>query len=220
MSCLVLYILKKPQQTQLSDTFLKVCEPDFSCLEVHSPAPVLVQVRPILLPNSRRSEVGWKKNIAKPSSKNDTPCKQPQATLFRFSNVEMSQQCTILIIHKIKLLPHVVLNAVPHVHPPTLLPPVLCGQEECDHSTAWVGEQTYSKVSFPFWQLGEAQKAVPKSNSSALTSVPPPDGGDGFVYPCLMSRRWHRKMLGGHYCAGLHNSLNRESGLNGCVCDG
>lgn len=45
---------------------------------------------------------------------------------------------------------------------PSLPPPALCGQEECDHSTAWVGDQTYSKVSFLFWQLREAQSCAQK----------------------------------------------------------
>lgn len=129
MSCLVLYMLKKTQQTQPSDTFLKVCEPDFFCLEVHSPAPVLVQVRPVLL--LLKFKENWsrlEKNIAKSSTKNDTPCKQLRAILFSLSNVEMFQQCTILIIHKIKLLPHVVLNAVPHLHPLPSYPQLFVGR--------------------------------------------------------------------------------------------
>lgn len=63
-----------------------------------------------------------------------------------------------------------------HHSPP---PKVPCGREECDRGVAWVGDRTYSKVSFLSWQLGEAQKAVPKSNSASLTSVSSLEGGGG-----------------------------------------
>lgn len=90
--------------------------------------------------------MGWNKVLSNPQQ-NDNPCKQLQAIPSQFSNVEMFQRCTISIMRKIKLLPHVILKAGPLQSP--LLPPALSGQEECDHDVArGGGDQTYSKVSF------------------------------------------------------------------------
>lgn len=107
--------------------------------------------------SSWRAEVGWNKILHNPEQ-NDTPCKQLQAILSRFSNVEMFQQCTILIIRKIKLLPHVVVKANSHLHsPPT---PGLCGQEECDCNVARGGGPDPQQSVLPI--LTAQRKAVPK----------------------------------------------------------
>lgn len=113
--------------------------------------------------NSRRTEVDWKKILLNPQQKNDTPCKRLQAILFRFSNVEMFQQYTILIIHKIILLPHVVLNAAPHLHSLPCYPQLFVGRRNVTTVQPGWGTRPTAKCPYYSDSSEKHKKLCPKA---------------------------------------------------------
>lgn len=200
--------------------FLKACEPDLFCLKASSPVLALVWVSllpPLLKFREVRSGLPFQGGTGTkhctilskmtPLANSSRPYPLDLAAWKCASNV------LFRIIRKINSLPRVVLKArLPH-------PQLFVARRNVTavpalQRVAWGGSDLQQSV----LPIPDGWKKYKKPCPKALHSLVFLLLGSCIDYSCFVSRRWHRKMLGGQHYVGLCGSLNRKNALNCGVC--